>query len=64
MFPSKDSLDVYRAWYRDNIAKKIKERSWQYDGVPGNYVDIVKDVINVVSVHWAADRLVSCLLDS
>jgi len=57
VFPSKDSLDVYRAWYRDNIAKKIKERSWRYDGVPGNYVDIVKDVINVVSVHWAADRL-------
>ena len=30
----------------------------RYDGVPGTYVDIVRDVINIVSVHWAADRLV------
>jgi len=57
LFPSKDSLDKYRDWYRDGIANKIKERSWKYDGVPGNYVDIVRDVINVISVHWAADRL-------
>lgn len=33
----------------------------RYDGVPGTYVDIVRDVINIVSVHWAADRLVSCI---
>jgi linoleate 10R-lipoxygenase len=57
LFPSADSLEKYRQWYKEGVAQRIKERSWTYDGVPGRYVDIVKDVINVVSVHWAADRL-------
>lgn len=58
LFPTKGSLDDYRAWYRDSVTQKIKERSWKYDGVPGNYVDIVTDVINATSVHWAADQMV------
>ncbi|KAJ3760774.1 heme peroxidase [Lentinula raphanica] len=57
LFPTQDSLDSYRRWYRENAIQRIKERSWVYDGVPGNYIDIVNDVINVTSVHWAADRL-------
>jgi len=57
LFPSETSLSQYRNWYRDSTIQKIKERSWKYDGVNGNYVDIVKNVINVTSVHWAADRL-------
>ncbi|KAF8879290.1 heme peroxidase [Infundibulicybe gibba] len=56
-FPAKNSLDEYRAWYRDSVTQKIQERSWRHDGVPGNYVDIVSDVINATSVHWAADRM-------
>ncbi|KAF8878550.1 heme peroxidase [Infundibulicybe gibba] len=58
LFPAKGSLDEYRMWYRDSVIQKIQERSWKYDGVPGNYVDIVSDVINATSVHWAADRMV------
>ncbi|KAF8516240.1 heme peroxidase [Gautieria morchelliformis] len=57
LFPTKDSLAEYRTWYREQTAQRIKTRSWKYDGVPGTYVDIVNDVINNVSVHWAADRL-------
>ncbi|KAF8579879.1 heme peroxidase [Ramaria rubella] len=57
LFPTKDSLTEYSEWYREQTKQKIQERSWKYDGVPGTYVDIVKDVINIVSVHWAADRL-------
>ncbi|KAJ7436075.1 heme peroxidase [Mycena galericulata] len=57
LFPSEDSLAGYRQWYRDSTIQKIKERTWKYPGVPGNYVDIVKSVINSTSVHWAADRL-------
>ncbi|KAJ6607611.1 heme peroxidase [Mycena sp. CBHHK59/15] len=57
LFPSQDSLNQYRTWYRDSNIRLIKERSWKYDGVPGNYIDIVKSVINTTSVHWAADRL-------
>ncbi|KAJ7078001.1 heme peroxidase [Mycena belliarum] len=57
LFPTESSLSQYRQWYRDSVTQLIKERSWKYDGVPGNYVDIVKSVINTTSVHWAADRL-------
>ena len=32
----------------------------RYPNVPGNHVDIVKDVVNIVSTHVAADKLVSC----
>ena len=46
-------------WYRDSVIQKIKERSWKYDGVPGRYIDIVTQVINATSVHWAADRMAS-----
>ncbi|KAJ7469076.1 heme peroxidase [Mycena latifolia] len=57
LFPSKKSLEEYGAWFREFTTQKIKERSWKYDGVPGNYIDIVKSVINAAVVHWAADRL-------
>ncbi|KAF9039702.1 heme peroxidase [Hymenopellis radicata] len=57
LFPTESALSQYRTWYRDSVTQLIKERSWKYDGVPGNYVDIVKNVINTTSVHWAADRL-------
>ncbi|KAJ6585690.1 heme peroxidase [Mycena capillaripes] len=57
LFPTESALSQYRAWYRDSTAQLIKARSWKYDGIAGNYVDIVKSVINVTSVHWAADRL-------
>ncbi|KAJ7803765.1 heme peroxidase [Mycena olivaceomarginata] len=43
------ALGQYRNWYRDSVTQLIKERSWKYDGVAGNYVDIVKSVINVTS---------------
>ncbi|KAJ7160328.1 heme peroxidase [Mycena filopes] len=57
LFPTEASLSEYRTWYRDSVVRLIKERSWKYDGVAGNYVDIVKNVINTTSVHWAADPL-------
>ncbi|KAJ7133385.1 heme peroxidase [Mycena epipterygia] len=57
IFPTENSLSEYRTWYRDSVTRLIKERSWKYDGVSGNYIDIVKNVINTTSVHWASDRL-------
>ncbi|KAJ7619752.1 hypothetical protein B0H17DRAFT_1219696 [Mycena rosella] len=57
LFPSDQSLTEYREWYRESTIQKIKERSWTYDGLSDNYIDIVKSVINATSVHWAADRL-------
>ncbi|KAJ6500909.1 heme peroxidase [Mycena sanguinolenta] len=57
LFPTEASLSLYCAWYRDQVTQLIRERSWKYDGVPGNYVEVVRNVINVTSVRWAADRL-------
>ncbi|TFK63860.1 heme peroxidase [Pluteus cervinus] len=57
LFPTTQSLDDYNKWYKDSVTQKIKDKSWTYNGVSGNYVDIVTDVINATSVHWAADRL-------
>lgn len=36
----------------------IKQWSYVLDGIPGTRVDIVRNVINLVSVHWAASYLV------
>ncbi|KAJ6549816.1 heme peroxidase [Mycena capillaripes] len=57
LFPTKNSLADYQKWYRDVVAQKIKTRSWKYDGVPGNYIDIVKSVVNAAAVKWAAEQL-------
>jgi hypothetical protein len=62
LFPSQESLSVRRELYRDILIQKMKERSWKYDGVPGNYIDIVRSVINASAVHWAADHLVGRFL--
>ncbi|KAG6916400.1 hypothetical protein DXG01_006979 [Tephrocybe rancida] len=58
LFPDKDSLTRYAAWVSAAIKAKIEEKSWKYTNVTGNYVDIVKDVVNGVAAHWAADKLV------
>jgi len=62
LFPDRDSMDQYRKWYHDNITQKISERSWTYAGVPGRYVDIVNDVVNVVAVHWVSEKIVCIIL--
>jgi len=56
LFPTKSSLNEHAAWFRDKVSKFIKERTWTYDGVAGNYINIVS-IINATFVHWAADLL-------
>ncbi|KAJ7833862.1 heme peroxidase [Mycena olivaceomarginata] len=57
LFPSQESLEECLDWYRDSLLRNLKERSWRYDGVLGNYVDVVKGVINATTVHWVADHV-------
>ncbi|KAG5644792.1 hypothetical protein DXG03_007613 [Asterophora parasitica] len=57
LFPEKDSLNKHAAWFAEATKAKIQEKSWKYPNVAGNYVDIVKDVINTVSAHVSADKL-------
>ncbi|KAF5370929.1 hypothetical protein D9615_009815 [Tricholomella constricta] len=57
LFPEKESLNQHAAWFAAAMKAKIQEKSWKYPNVSGNYVDIVKDVINIVSAHVSADKL-------
>ncbi|KAJ7159748.1 heme peroxidase [Mycena filopes] len=57
LFPSRDALVQYRKWYRTRLIQTIKDRSWRYSGVSGNYIDVVKGVINATTVRWAAEYL-------
>ncbi|KAL0959663.1 hypothetical protein HGRIS_011365 [Hohenbuehelia grisea] len=57
LFPDKTSLDQYALWFREETAAKIQEKTRKLDGVPGLYVDIVKDVINMVACKFAAEKL-------
>ncbi|KAL0959662.1 hypothetical protein HGRIS_011364 [Hohenbuehelia grisea] len=54
LFPTETSLDL---WLREETVKQIKEKTRKLDGVPGSYVDIVKDVINNVACRLAAEKI-------
>jgi len=41
----------------------IKEKSVKHVGSNVKYVDIVKDVINLLPIYWIADEIVSRNLD-
>ena len=56
---SKATMDGFVKYYVETTQKMIKEWSYTIPNVPGTRVDIVRNVINLVSVHWVADYLVS-----
>ena len=58
LVPDTQTMQEYTQWYKQMTTKLLNEKKFSYDGVPGTYVDIIRDVINLVSVHWAADKLV------
>ena len=57
LFPDQASITNYVTWYKTKTADLIKQYSYQIDGLPGTRVDVVRNVINVAAVHWAADYL-------
>lgn len=59
LVPDQAAMAEYTQWFKEKTTSLLKEKQFSYDGVPGTYVDIVRDVINLVSVHWAAEKLVS-----
>ena len=58
LVPDMNTMNGYTKWYKDMTEQLIAEKQFKYDGVDGTYVDIIRDVVNLVSVHWAADKLV------
>jgi linoleate 10R-lipoxygenase len=45
------------SYYVDSVKKLLKRESYKIGGIPGTRVDIVRNVINLMSVHWTADYL-------
>ncbi len=57
LFPDQGSIANYTTWYKQKTLDLIKQYSYTIDGLPGTRVDVVRNVINVAAVHWAADYL-------
>ena len=55
---SKDAMQEFVKYYVETTKMLIKRESYKISGIPGTRVDIVRNVINLVSVHWTADYLV------
>ncbi|KAF9492298.1 heme peroxidase [Pleurotus eryngii] len=57
LFPTQDSIAQYAAWCRADTAKLIQERSWNYDGVPGTYMDVVNGILNNAAIHFVSEKI-------
>ncbi|KAG6861378.1 hypothetical protein C0995_000784 [Termitomyces sp. Mi166 len=57
LFPNKESLDRHASTTAASVMTQIKQKSWKYPNISGNYVDIVKGVINAVAASVAADKM-------
>lgn len=45
-----------RVYYRDWTRKRIKQSSLEYNRTGRTQLNVVRDVFNVVPIHWIADR--------
>ncbi|KAF8595652.1 heme peroxidase, partial [Ceratobasidium sp. AG-I] len=57
LFPSAQTVLEHVAFYRDTTARLIASRSYRYDSIPGNHLDVIHDVINVVAIRWSCEAL-------
>lgn len=53
-----NSITNYTNWYKQTTTDLIKQWSYTIDGIPGTRIDIVRNVINIAAVRWAADYLI------
>lgn len=59
MFPNgKGSLETYAQVFRQSTGELIRENSFKIDGIPGTRVDIVSNVLNLLTVGWVSDYMV------
>ena len=74
LYPDANAIPKYVDWFRKKTLELLSEKSYRYEvqlfcddlfltacsyeGVSGKHVDIVRDVIDLLGVHWAADQLV------
>lgn len=59
LFPDHEAMGRYRQYYRDQTKFFLKTKSFKLSLPNGSprYVDIVQNVINMTSVHWACNQL-------
>ncbi|GJE97837.1 heme peroxidase [Phanerochaete sordida] len=58
LFPNgQQSIEVYAQAYKRIAENLLKSSSYTMDGIPGTRVDIVGNVINLISVQFVADHL-------
>ncbi|KAF8901487.1 heme peroxidase [Gymnopilus junonius] len=57
LFPDKKALNDHSAFFVSVIKSKLNEKVWGYEGLPGKFVDIVKDVVYPAAAHVAAEKL-------
>lgn len=62
LFPDRPTIKTYVDWYKSKTADLIKQHSYQISGIPGKRVDVVRNVINLVAVHWASNWLIGAPL--
>lgn len=62
LFPDQKTVNEVVAWFKQTTHDMINAHKFKYDGVEGTFVDIIKNVVNLVGTHWASDYLVSRLL--
>ena len=53
-----EAMKEFMSFYRNLTCKLIKTKSYTISGIPGRRVDIVRNVINLLAVHWVSDYLV------
>ncbi|KDR69074.1 hypothetical protein GALMADRAFT_933805 [Galerina marginata CBS 339.88] len=62
MYPDKNSIAEHAAYFASMVKAKLNESAWSYNGVPGKYVDIVKDVIYPSMANVAANKFTGITL--
>ncbi|KAG8894697.1 hypothetical protein FRB99_001047 [Tulasnella sp. 403] len=57
LFPNDQAFEAYGEFYRDTTARLIEEKSFSLVGKGTRSVDIVRDVLNLVPVHWVSRKV-------
>ncbi|KAI0752622.1 heme peroxidase [Daedaleopsis nitida] len=57
LFPNKDAIATHKAWIRSKANELITEHTYKLDGVAGQRLDIVGNVINLVPIFWVSEFL-------
>lgn len=61
LFPTPNTMSEYGAYYRTITAHLIETKSFSLVGKGTRSLDIVRDVFNLVPVHWISRKIVRYL---